>query len=117
VSIFVLPPDRGTLERRLRQRGEDAPEVIERRMVTACREIENYDKYSYILINDKLDESIKGLEKIVLSERLCQLRKPLSDEQERILNVARSYRLENMRERVRPILESFRNPRPTQARQ
>ena len=116
VSIFVLPPDRKTLERRLRERGEDAPEVIERRMVTACREIENYDKYSYILINDKLEESIEGLKNIVLSERLCRLRQSLSDEEKRILSVATGYRLENMRERVQPILESFRNLAASKAR-
>ena len=62
VSIFVLPPDRKTLEWRLRKRSEDAEEVIARRLVAASREIENYDKYDYILINDKLEESIDRLE-------------------------------------------------------
>ena len=59
VSIFVLPPDRKTLESRLRKRSEDAEEVIARRLVTASREIGNYDKYDYILINDDLEESIE----------------------------------------------------------
>ena len=45
VSIFILPPDRKTLEWRLRSRGLDANDVIDRRLVTASREIENYDKY------------------------------------------------------------------------
>ncbi len=48
-SIFILPPDRETLEERLRKRSEDREEVIQRRLVTASREIENYDRYNYIL--------------------------------------------------------------------
>ena len=44
VSIFVLPPNRDKLEWRLRHRGLDSKDVIERRLVTASREIENYDK-------------------------------------------------------------------------
>jgi guanylate kinase len=70
ISIFVLPPDRKTLEWRLRKRGEDSDETIHRRLDAARREIENYDKYDYILINDKLEESSDSLQAIVLSERL-----------------------------------------------
>src|SRR5690242_16021553 len=51
VSIFILPPDRYTLEWRLRHRSLDSQEVIHRRLVTAAREIENYPNYDYILIN------------------------------------------------------------------
>lgn len=116
VSIFILPPDRKTLERRLRERGEDAEEVIQRRLVTACREIENYDKYNYILINDKLEESTGGLRNIVLSECLRHSRQALSEEEKRVLNVADAYRLANMRDRVLPILGSFRSPPPLSAR-
>src|SRR5262249_48875629 len=52
VSIFILPPDRATLEKRLRERGEDSEAVIQRRLENASREIENYDKYDYVLVND-----------------------------------------------------------------
>jgi len=51
-SIFILPPDRKTLEERLRKRSEDREEVIQRRLDAATREIENYQRYNYILIND-----------------------------------------------------------------
>jgi len=51
-SIFILPPNRKTLEERLRKRSEDSDEVIQRRLMAARREIENYDRYNYILIND-----------------------------------------------------------------
>ena len=107
VSIFVLPPDRKTLEWRLRNRSEDAEDVIDRRLVTASREIENYDKYDYILINDKLEESIESLEAIVLSERLRRSNPPLSAEDKKIVELADRHRLANVRDRVRPILDSF----------
>jgi|SRR5579862_172381 len=107
VSIFVLPPDRETLEWRLRNRSEDAEDVISRRLVTARREIENYDKYDYILINDKLVESIESLQAIVLSERLRRSRAALSPGEKKIVELADRHRLENVRERIAPILESF----------
>ena len=110
VSIFVLPPDRKTLEWRLSNRGEDAPDVIHHRLDTAKREIENYDKYDYILINDKLEESCEDLRAIVLSERLLGSGHTLSDQEKRIADRADRCRLANVRDRVKPILDSFRDP-------
>jgi guanylate kinase len=107
VSIFVLPPDRKTLESRLRHRSEDAEAVIQRRLVTATREIENYDKYNYILINDRLEESSENLQAIVRSERLPKKDGPRNDEERKIMAVAEPCRLNNIRERVQPILASF----------
>jgi guanylate kinase len=112
VSIFVLPPDRKTLEWRLRKRSEDAEEKIHRRLIAARREIENYDKYDYILINDDLEESIDSLEAIVLSERLRRLASPLSAEEKKIVELADRHRLANVRDRVGPILASFGTPPP-----
>lgn len=113
VSIFVLPPDRKTLEWRLRKRSEDAEPVIARRLVAARREIENYDKYDYILINDDLEESIDSLEAIVLSERLSRLNVPLSAEEKKVMELADRHRLANVRDRVGPILASFSTPPPS----
>jgi guanylate kinase len=108
VSIFVLPPDRKTLERRLRKRGEDDPGVIQRRLDGASREIENYSKYDYILINDDLEESIKSLQAIVRSERLRKSAQPLSDQENQIVARAECCRLANVKDRVQRILDSFR---------
>jgi len=113
VSIFVLPPDRKTLEWRLRKRGEDSDEVIDRRLDAARREIENYDKYDYILINDKLEESSDSLQAIVLSERLSRSKSPLSAEDQKIVELADRQRLTNMHDRVVPILASFRTLPPS----
>jgi guanylate kinase len=107
-SIFILPPDRKTLEGRLRKRSEDREEVIQRRLQTATREIENYERYDYILVNDQLEESIRNLRAIVRGERLLRLGKPLNDDQAKVVAMADCCRLANVRERVQPILDSFR---------
>ena len=110
ISIFILPPDRKTLEWRLRKRSEDTEEVIQRRLVTATREIENYDKYNYILVNDQLQDSIEGLQAIVSSARLCRPGRTFSGEESKVLELAESCRLANIRDRVQPILASFAAP-------
>jgi guanylate kinase len=103
VSVFILPPNRSELEQRLRKRGLDKEKVIERRLVTARSEIENYAKYDYILVNDRLLDSVEVLEAILLAERLKRNGRAdagLSAKAERC-------RLDKMRERVQPILQSF----------
>lgn len=104
VSIFILPPNRSELEQRLRNRSQDAESVIQRRLDAATREIENYAKYDYILVNDRLDDSVAGLEAIVVSERLKREGRVNPEMSAR----AEMYRLENTRERLQPILQSFR---------
>jgi guanylate kinase len=107
LSIFIMPPDRKTLEERLRKRSLDAEGVIQRRLVTASREIENYEKYDYILVNDRLDESIEALQAILLAERLKRSGVHGSADDARTLAKAESCRLNNVRERLQPILASF----------
>jgi guanylate kinase len=109
VSIFILPPNRMELESRLRDRGQDSEAVIHRRLATATREIENYPKYDYILVNDRLDESIQALQSILLAERLKHsgVREPRSAEDDNMLARAERCRLNNVRERLQPILASF----------
>ncbi len=109
VSIFILPPDWQTLESRLRNRGSDAEPVIRRRLDTARREIENYSKYDYILINNLLEQSADQLKDIVLAERLLRSGAELSAEEERLVESARACQLEQALPRVQPILASF-NP-------
>jgi guanylate kinase len=108
-SIFVLPPNREKLEWRLRNRGLDSEAVICRRLDTARREIENYDKYDYILVNDRLEQSIDQLKAILLSERLRRSGRPLTNDEEAKVALADRNRLENMRTRIQPILDSFRD--------
>jgi guanylate kinase len=76
VSIFILPPSRQVLEKRLRNREASRPtekamsdEVIERRLLEAQREIGNSQEYDYILVNNQLDAATDRLKAIVLWER------------------------------------------------
>jgi len=112
ISIFVLPPSREELERRLRRRshaeGVDADEVIQRRLDTASKEIENYPNYDYILVNDKLEDSIDDLQAIVSYERCRQSGQSMPDKRwETIRNRAERCRQANMADRLAPILSSF----------
>jgi guanylate kinase len=107
VSIFILPPDREKLEWRLRNRGLDSEDVIRRRLDTARREIENYEKYDYILVNNLLEQSADQLRDIVLAVRLERSGAVRSREDENRMAVAEACRLDRARARVQPILASF----------
>jgi guanylate kinase len=111
VSIFILPPGREQLEWRLRNRGLDSEAVIRRRLDTARREIENYSKYDYILVNDRLEQATDELKAIVLGERVRRSVKQPSVEEARLLTTAQQFRLDQARERVQPILNSFEQGR------
>ncbi len=70
VSVFILPPSRAELERRLRGRGSDAPEVIERRLHNSRGEIAHAHEFDYILVNDVLETALADLQAIVRAVRL-----------------------------------------------
>ncbi|MFY9908329.1 MAG: guanylate kinase [Candidatus Sulfotelmatobacter sp.] len=108
ISIFILPPNRKTLEERLRKRGEDREEVIQRRLITAAEEIENYERYNYILVNDRLEDSIEILQSIVRAERWLRSGDELSANERAIVAAADCCRLANVGERLKPILASFK---------
>jgi guanylate kinase len=111
VSIFILPPSKEILEKRLRRRSEVeqgiSEETIRRRLQTATKEIENYSKYDYILVNDRLEDSIDALKAIVSAERYKRGTAPPSAVDESILAAAEQCLRRNVGDRVRPILESF----------
>lgn len=107
VSIFILPPDRRTLEWRLRNRSQDKEEVIQRRLVTARREIANYGEYDYILVNDRLEQAADELKAVVQAERLLRAGRELTEEEKRLAVMAEHCRLVNMRERAQGIVDSF----------
>lgn len=68
VLVFILPPSLGELDRRLRSRGTDAPEVIDRRLRVARDEMGHYDEYDYVIVNDDLGRAYEALRAIYLSE-------------------------------------------------
>ncbi len=68
-SIFILPPSLEELERRLRGRGTDTDEVIAKRLSQSRADIEHYDEFDYIVINDDFDQSVQLLASIFYANR------------------------------------------------
>lgn len=76
VSVFILPPSIGELDRRLRSRGQDSDAVIAGRMAKSRDEISHWAEYDYVLINDDADRTFADLRAIVTAERLKRDRQP-----------------------------------------
>lgn len=68
IFIFVLPPSMEELRRRITGRGTDAPEVIDRRLGEACKEISHIDKYDYFVVNDELSEAVERVASVMTAE-------------------------------------------------
>ncbi|BAP57708.1 guanylate kinase [Thioploca ingrica] len=73
VTIFILPPSREVLERRLRSRGKDSEAVIAQRLQAAVDDISHYVEFDYLVVNDDFSQAVKDLQAIVHSQRLTQL--------------------------------------------
>lgn len=71
-SLFILPPSKEELERRLNTRGQDSEAVIARRMEEARSEISHYNEYDYVIINDDFDVALIDFKAIIRAERLKQ---------------------------------------------
>jgi len=74
VGIFILPPSRAALAERLAGRGQDAPEVVERRMRAAIDEMSHHDEFDFLVINEQFDTALEELRCIVRGQRLRQER-------------------------------------------
>jgi guanylate kinase len=64
VSIFVLPPSRAELERRLRGRGTDSEEVIRRRLRDAATDMTHWREFDFVVVNDDFDQALAELQVI-----------------------------------------------------
>ncbi|MCZ6636649.1 MAG: guanylate kinase, partial [Alphaproteobacteria bacterium] len=74
VKIFILPPSTAELERRLKTRAQDPPEVVAGRMSKAADEISHYPEYDYIIVNTDIEKSVAEVQSILAAERLKQQR-------------------------------------------
>ena len=70
VSVFILPPSGEALERRLNERAQDLPDVVEARMRGASNEIQHWHHYDYVVINHDVEQSLAALSAILAAERL-----------------------------------------------
>ncbi|MFZ0820363.1 MAG: guanylate kinase [Candidatus Acidiferrales bacterium] len=69
VSIFILPPSREELERRIRERGQDSADEIARRLRQARLEMESFSLYDFIVVNDDLERAGREVQAIGLGTR------------------------------------------------
>ena len=74
VKVFILPPSRDELERRLRARAQDPEDIVQRRMAKADAEMSHWAEYDYVIVNYDLDESEELLRSILFAERLKRRR-------------------------------------------
>lgn len=74
VRVFILPPSREELERRLSTRAQDSAEVVAARMAEADNEISRWSEYDYVIINDDVEKAERELKAIVAAERLNRQR-------------------------------------------
>jgi guanylate kinase len=74
VSVFVAPPSIDALRERLAGRGQDAAEVVERRMADARSELSHYPEYDYLVVNDDFATALADLRSVVVAERLREPR-------------------------------------------
>ncbi|MFL6429821.1 MAG: guanylate kinase [Acidobacteriaceae bacterium] len=114
VNIFVMPPTPEVLATRLRNRsraeGKVSEETIQGRLAKARVEIENYDEYGYILVNDVLDHAVEELEAIVASERYHRGQPSGSAEGEdinRLVAITERCRRTHAMDRLIPVLTAF----------
>jgi guanylate kinase len=64
-SLFILPPTRRALEERLTARSTDSPEVIQRRLKDAQRDIAHWIEFDYVVINDGFEQAVTDFQAIV----------------------------------------------------
>jgi len=86
VAVFVLPPSRADLERRIRARGQDSEDEIQRRLERARQEMLSYSSYDFCVINDNLERATQEVQAIALGSR-CRVAR----NEERILEILKSF--------------------------
>ncbi len=68
IDIFILPPSRETLEQRLRGRGTDSEEVIQRRLRDSVTELSRWGDFRYVVVNEHFDRALADLQHIVAGD-------------------------------------------------
>ncbi|MDY6942603.1 MAG: guanylate kinase [Pseudomonadota bacterium] len=69
VSVFILPPSREELERRLRGRGQDEERVIARRLADARSDMSHYAEFDFLVINDDFQKAVDTVCSIIVAAR------------------------------------------------
>ena len=72
VSVFILPPSRNELLKRLQERGQDDAEIIQRRMGEAISETSHYQEFDFLIVNDQFSHALGEFKALVTALRLRQ---------------------------------------------
>ena len=72
VGIFILPPSLEELRKRLKSRGKDSPEAIEKRMASARHEISHVLEFEYIIVNEQFEAALADLMAVVRAARVSR---------------------------------------------
>lgn len=67
--IFIMPPDMETLKNRLIDRKTESKDKVVQRFITAYNEVNNYKKYNYVVVNDKVEDAVNKVKSIIQSEK------------------------------------------------
>ena len=65
LSIFLLPPSKEELERRIRNRGTEKEDAINKRLIRSKYEIASSEKFDYVVTNNLVDETVKKILEII----------------------------------------------------
>ena len=68
IYIYILPPSLKELEKRIRNRGKDSEESIKKRLAAACDEMEMASNYTYITVNNVVNDTVKDIAAIISAE-------------------------------------------------
>ena len=86
IAVFVIPPSRDDLERRIRERGQDSEDEIRRRLDRARQEMLSYSSYDFAVVNDDLERAGREVQAIALGSR-CRVART----EEHILEILKSF--------------------------
>ncbi len=76
VSVFILPPSKAALKRRLQTRAQDSRAVVAARMAKSADEMSHWAEYDYVIVNQDLDDSVRQVRAILEAERKRRDRQP-----------------------------------------
>ena len=69
LGVFILPPSREALESRMRSRGQDSEETIQRRLAAAREEMSHYAEFDYVIVNEDFETAVCEMQAIFIGSR------------------------------------------------
>ena len=106
IFIFIIPPSYDALKKRLIDRKTESPEQIDLRLKNVYKELQSYQNFEYIIINDNIDEAYQQLSAIIAVN--FKLKNEIDKVADELFIMADKCKFENMKDNVDKILEGFK---------